>query len=86
MGKNAGILFLALGVGVLTIVSANGCSPFAGAPQKPATSVQPPAAETPQGLVGKPAPLFSLPTLAGEAISLHSLRGKPLFLVFGASW
>jgi cytochrome oxidase Cu insertion factor (SCO1/SenC/PrrC family) len=31
---------------------------------------------------GKPAPNFSLPSDAGETVSLESLRGKPIVLYF----
>jgi peroxiredoxin len=35
---------------------------------------------------GRPAPAFSLPTPDGKTISLSSLRGKPLYINFFASW
>ena len=43
------------------------------------TSAPPPA-------VGSAAPDFSAKTVDGETISLGSLRGKPVWLTFGASW
>ena len=36
--------------------------------------------------VGRPAADFRLPMLSGGAVSLHSLRGKPIVLNFWASW
>jgi len=36
--------------------------------------------------VGRPAADFTLPMLSGGAVSLHSLRGKPIVLNFWASW
>ena len=36
--------------------------------------------------VGRPAADFRLPMLSGGALSLHSLRGKPIVLNFWASW
>lgn len=36
--------------------------------------------------VGAPAPDFSAPLVGGGDISLSGLRGKPVWLVFGASW
>lgn len=36
--------------------------------------------------VGRPAADFTLPMLSGGALSLHSLRGKPIVLNFWASW
>jgi cytochrome c biogenesis protein CcmG, thiol:disulfide interchange protein DsbE len=36
--------------------------------------------------VGRPAPDFTRPMLSGGALSLHSLRGKPIVLNFWASW
>ncbi len=36
--------------------------------------------------MGKPAPLFSLPDTAGQAITLQSLRGKYVLVDFWASW
>jgi cytochrome c biogenesis protein CcmG, thiol:disulfide interchange protein DsbE len=35
---------------------------------------------------GVAAPDFTLPTLAGEQLSLSQFRGKPVMLNFGASW
>ncbi|HEX8701530.1 MAG TPA: TlpA disulfide reductase family protein [Myxococcaceae bacterium] len=35
---------------------------------------------------GTPAPDFNLPTLTGEQVSLASLSGKPVVLVFWAPW
>lgn len=40
----------------------------------------------PQGLVGKPAPDFSLPDANGAGISLASLQGKYVLVDFWASW
>lgn len=36
--------------------------------------------------IGKPAPGFSATTLEGRQVSLAGLRGRPLWLSFGASW
>ena len=38
------------------------------------------------GLVGQPAPSFSLPALDGGAVSLAEYRGRPVVLNFWASW
>jgi DsbE subfamily thiol:disulfide oxidoreductase len=35
---------------------------------------------------GKPAPAFTLPSPSGKAITLGSLKGKPLYVNFFASW
>lgn len=35
---------------------------------------------------GAPAPTFTLPTTAGKTFSLDSLKGKPVYLNFFASW
>ncbi len=45
----------------------------------------PPPNEAPPP-VGRPAPDFTLPTLSGGTLALHSLRGKPVVLNFWASW
>jgi cytochrome c biogenesis protein CcmG/thiol:disulfide interchange protein DsbE len=37
-------------------------------------------------VVGKPAPPFTLPALDGKQVSLASLKGKPVYLNFFASW
>ena len=36
--------------------------------------------------VGKPAPEFAAITIDDEIMYLHELRGKPVWLVFGATW
>lgn len=36
--------------------------------------------------IGRPAPLFSLPDTAGQAVTLQSLRGKYVLVDFWASW
>jgi cytochrome c biogenesis protein CcmG/thiol:disulfide interchange protein DsbE len=35
---------------------------------------------------GQPAPAFSLPTVAGRTLTLASLKGKPVYLNFYATW
>ncbi|HEY0059334.1 MAG TPA: TlpA disulfide reductase family protein [Flavisolibacter sp.] len=40
----------------------------------------------PQGLIGKPAPDFSLPDANGAQVSLASLKGKYVLVDFWASW
>jgi len=35
---------------------------------------------------GKPAPAFSLPSPTGKPVSLESLKGKPVYVNFFASW
>ncbi|MDO5534650.1 MAG: TlpA disulfide reductase family protein [Propionibacteriaceae bacterium] len=37
-------------------------------------------------VVGDPAPDFTATTTTGESITLASLRGRPVWLTFGASW
>ena len=44
------------------------------------------AGQVPAPQVGFLAPDFNLPTLAGEAISMESLRGQPVVINFWASW
>ena len=36
--------------------------------------------------VGAPAPAFSEPTVAGPTLSMDSLKGKPVFIDFFATW
>jgi cytochrome c biogenesis protein CcmG/thiol:disulfide interchange protein DsbE len=36
--------------------------------------------------VGQPAPAFSLPTVDGKTLTLASLKGKPVYLNFFATW
>lgn len=40
----------------------------------------------PSPLIGKPAPAFTLPALAGGSLSSTELQGKPLLVNFWASW
>lgn len=35
---------------------------------------------------GDPAPLFALPSLAGQEVALDGFRGRPVLLLFWASW
>ncbi len=44
------------------------------------------AALPPAPAIGHPAPLFTLPTLAGESLALADLHGQPVVLNFWASW
>ncbi|MGD0475235.1 MAG: TlpA disulfide reductase family protein [Candidatus Velthaea sp.] len=45
-----------------------------------------PAAASAVPKVGQPAPAFSLPTVEGRTLTLASLKGKPLYLNFYATW
>ena len=36
--------------------------------------------------VGQPAPAFALPTVDGKTLTLSSLKGKPVYLNFYATW
>ncbi len=40
----------------------------------------------PAPAIGHPAPLFTLPTLAGDELALADLHGRPVVLNFWASW
>lgn len=40
----------------------------------------------PAPAIGHPAPLFTLPTLAGDSVALSDLQGQPVVLNFWASW
>ncbi|PYN93032.1 MAG: hypothetical protein DMD91_31115 [Candidatus Rokuibacteriota bacterium] len=42
--------------------------------------------EIPSPLVGRPATSFTLPTVAGEPVSLEAQRGKVVIVNFWASW
>ncbi|MGH8442665.1 MAG: DsbE family thiol:disulfide interchange protein [Nevskiaceae bacterium] len=42
--------------------------------------------KVPSPLIGKPAPAFELPTLAGGNLALASLKGEPAVVNFWASW
>ena len=50
----------------------------------PTTAGDLPQQATP--LMGKPAPEFKLPDLAGKEVSLSSFKGKPLLINFWATW
>jgi thiol-disulfide isomerase/thioredoxin len=41
---------------------------------------------SPEPAVGRVAPDFALPTVAGETLELSALRGKPVVLNFWATW
>jgi cytochrome c biogenesis protein CcmG, thiol:disulfide interchange protein DsbE len=45
-----------------------------------------PAAALAVPQAGKPAPAFSLPSPGGKPVSLDSLKGKPVYVNFFASW
>ena len=47
---------------------------------------QPQSAEGSSGLVGQPAPDFTLPTLEDTQVSLSQFRGRPVVINFWASW
>jgi cytochrome c biogenesis protein CcmG/thiol:disulfide interchange protein DsbE len=51
-----------------------------------ATAPSPPAVAFGVPHVGQPAPAFSLPTVDGKTLTLASLRGKPVYLNFYATW
>lgn len=51
-----------------------------------ATAVQTPDSDEPAPKIGEPAPLFTASTVSGQQIDLESLRGKPVWLVFNATW
>lgn len=42
--------------------------------------------QIPSPLIGKPAPVFKLPTLDGRALASGDLQGKPVVVNFWASW
>ena len=63
---------------LLTMVSL-----FAGCDDGPN---QPQAAGSPTGLVGKPAPDFTLLDMQGQQVSLEQFRGKVVILNFWATW
>ncbi len=46
----------------------------------------PPAPTTTSAVAARPAPDFAGTTIDGTAVSLASFKGKPLLLVFWASW
>jgi cytochrome c biogenesis protein CcmG/thiol:disulfide interchange protein DsbE len=45
-----------------------------------------PEALTPEPALGRPAPDFTLTTVAGETLQLSELRGQPVVLNFWATW
>lgn len=57
---------------------------FGSDPQVSAVEVPDSGAPAPK--VGEPAPVFAARTIAGEEIDLAGLRGKPVWLVFNATW
>lgn len=74
-------LLIPLALLLATSLVATGCP----APAPPPVQNERPEMQTgPQ--VGKLAPDFTLPTLDGQDISLHDLRGKAVLLNFWATW
>ena len=88
----AAITFVPL---LLLLVAAVGCG---GEPPGPAATTTPPdstaasttttsrSVTTTAAAAPRPAPDFSGTTLDGTPVSLASFKGKPLLLVFWASW
>ena len=60
---------------LLVALALNGCSVRVGG-----------AGATGVARVGQPAPDWTQPTSTGSRISLHSLRGSPIYLNFFATW
>ena len=50
------------------------------------TAVEVPDSGTPAPEVGQPAPSFSAINIDGQEINLEALRGRPVWLVFNATW
>lgn len=55
-------------------------------PHSPGAAPSAVTSEAPIPQVGSQAPDFTATTLDGDTVSLHDLRGEPVWLVFGASW
>ena len=82
MTKLKGLLIL-VGMGLILGLAIIGCMP--GCPPRHAEQNEVPGVQTgPQ--VGKLAPDFTLLSLDGQDISLSDFQGKPVLLVFGATW
>jgi cytochrome c biogenesis protein CcmG/thiol:disulfide interchange protein DsbE len=75
------LLSVAIPAGLLALIVAND-NDEASSP--PTTLVEP--IDVFKARVGTPAPDFSLPTTDGKTVQLSSLRGKPVVVVFYASW
>lgn len=73
-----------LGAAFLSQQPAGAPTATAGGSSQAVTLSQPLAASAPE--VGKAAPLFTAITADGRQFSLAELRGKPVWLTFGASW
>lgn len=73
------VVVLAFGLGLLALLSDPACT--ANTAQPSASAADPSTIS-----VGSRAPDFSLSSLSGETATLSSLRGKPVFLNFWASW
>lgn len=84
MSKKLALLAVT-GVGLVLLIAFS-LKPPGNSGKQPGNTVAAPTVQATAPEIGYLAPDFTLKTLDGKMVSLRDLRGKPVFIIFWASW